>query len=262
MNKTSARIFLILGLVASIGPMALSQDQKAPVGQPVQGVPVADSKPRDRNILWKIVDNCLENKSNDDDYCEKCIEPLPTLLTKCDKASSSWDALTLCKKTLDVWENTSEFVALKDQKMCGCTDQNFVHGLVLPLTKVTGIEDVKDRPKDIWQFAWDEAVEKIDKKETIVLVANPRSKRTQDQLHIHIVRLADGARNKLNALEPRHVKKLDDVWTAATRHASDAGLSGHEYGIAVAYDPKSGEFLVVTVSGSAEERFAVSKCPL
>ena len=37
--------------------------------------------------------------------------------------------------------------------MCGCS-KDFIHGLAMPRSEVTGIEDIRRR-EEIWQFAWD-----------------------------------------------------------------------------------------------------------
>ena len=41
---------------------------------------------------------------------------------------------------------------VRDRKMCGCP-ADFVHGLTIPLRRVTGVEDPR-LPDDIWAFAW------------------------------------------------------------------------------------------------------------
>ena len=142
--------------------------------------------------------------------------------------------------------------------MCGCPD-GFVHGLALPLRKVTGVED-PSKPAGVWRFAWEEAAKKIGDKAAIVLAANPRSNRQQDQLHIHLVRLAEGAREKFLALQPARVESLDGVWAAAAKHAAAAGVPEGGYGVAVIYDPATGGFLVVATAGSAEAAFSAFRC--
>ena len=44
--------------------------------------------------------------------------------------------------------------------MCGCS-KDFIHGLAMPRSEVTGIEDIRRR-EEIWQFAWDTS-KKIDR---------------------------------------------------------------------------------------------------
>jgi CDP-diacylglycerol pyrophosphatase len=236
-----------------------STETRDPAGPGLADLESAEE--RDRDILWRVVDSCLEDVGAGENYCTKCPRPLPALITACFKEASEWDPITLCKKTLEVWGKTSEFVAVKDYKMCGCSHADFVHGLAMPRSKMTGVEDTAHHPKGVWQFAWDQARKKIGAEQSIVLIANPRAHRSQDQLHIHLVRLAEGARRKLDELHPKYVKSLDQVWSAASEHAASAGLSGTPHGIAVAYEPATGDFLVVAASGSPEALFAVHNCP-
>ena len=144
--------------------------------------------------------------------------------------------------------------------MCGCPG-GFVHGLAVPLGRVTGVEDPL-KPTGLWRFAWEEAVKRIgvQDRESIILAANPRALRTQDQLHIHLVRLADGARRKIMDLSPIHIKDLADVWSAAARHAAAGGLMEGGYGVAVVHDPVTDDFLVVTSAGSLEKLFSAFSC--
>jgi CDP-diacylglycerol pyrophosphatase len=220
----------------------------------------ADAKPgvSGRDILWRIVDNCLKDDGGAD-YCRDCPVPLPSHLAAC-ADSSGWDSAARCRKTTEVWDRTKEFVALRDMKMCGCPD-GFVHGLALPLRRVTGVEDPA-KPAGIWRFAWDEAVKKIGVRDqdAIVILANPRARRTQDQLHIHLVRWADGARRKFLDLRPVQLKDLSEVWTAAARHAAAAGLAQDGYGVAVAHDPSGGGFLVAATAESPEKAFSAFSC--
>jgi CDP-diacylglycerol pyrophosphatase len=212
----------------------------------------------DRGILWQIVDNCLKDGGGAN-YCKNCPAPLPSLLASCTDPSGL-DPQAICRETTEVWDQTSDFVAIRDQKMCGCPG-DFVHGLALPLRKVTGVED-PSKPAGIWQFAWDEAVKKIgaQDKDAILIAANPRAQRSQDQLHIHLVRLADGARQKILDLRPIHIKGLSDVWTAAARHAAAGGLAEDGYGVSVVYDSAAGDFLVATSAGSLEKAFSSFSC--
>ena len=211
----------------------------------------------DREILWKIVSNCLEQDHGIAEYCSKCPAPLAPLLASCTDASGL-DPVALCRKTTPVWDKTAEFVAFGDMKMCGCPD-GFVHGLALPLSKVTGVED-PSRPAGIWGFAFDEAAKKIGDKAAIVLVVNSRSHRQQDQLHIHLLRLAEGARDRFMKLQPVRVESLADVWAAAARHAAAAGSAEGGYGVAVIQDGPNGGFLVATTPDSPEWLFGAYRC--
>lgn len=212
----------------------------------------------DRDVLWKIVANCLDGDSGAD-YCRDCPAPLPSRLAQC-VDTSGLDPKTICRETTEVWDQTADFVALRDQKMCGCPD-GFVHGLALPLLKVTGVED-PSKPAGLWRFAWDEAVKKIgaQDKDAILLAANPRAQRTQDQLHIHLARLAEGARQRIMALRPLRIEDLSDVWATAARHAAAAGLAQDGYGVAVVYDSAADDFLVATSADNMEKAFSAFSC--
>ena len=244
MNRKSLVLVLICSLVlvflSSIGAAGYKQDGF------------------DRDILWKVVANCLKDDGSAD-YCRNCPAPLLPHLASCSEPSGLNPA-AICRKTTEVWDKTADFVALRDYKMCGCPS-GFIHGLALPLRKVTGVEDPA-RPAGIWRFAWDEAVKKIGsaERDAIVIAANPRARRTQDQLHIHLVRLADGARKKFLGLHPIRIRDLSDVWAVAAQHAAAGGIPEGGYGVAVAHDSAGDGFLVVASADSPEKLFSVFSC--
>src|SRR5262249_47882017 len=149
---------------------------------------------------------------------------------------------------------TAEFVAIRDIKMCGCPAA-FVHGLALPRFKVTGIEDPR-RPAGIWAFAWDVARNHIADERQIALVVNPPGERTQDQLHVHLVRLLPDARGWIASLRPVQAERLDQAWNVASRQAGGAT----DYGVLVARDEAGGGFLVVTDTRSPELQFTEALC--
>jgi CDP-diacylglycerol pyrophosphatase len=91
-----------------------------------------------------------------------------------------------CKKTNEVCSLNTKYVAIRDIKMCGYPI-DFVHGLAMLREVVTGVGD-PDREEGIWQFAWDKAMQRIEP-QSIALAINHKSQRTQNQLHIHLVRL-------------------------------------------------------------------------
>ena len=100
------------------------------------------------DILLDIVQNCLNTKA--ENYCLQCRSP---------QLSAHCSSQPTCTASIEVWAENSDFVAMRDIKMCGCP-ADFVHGLVLPKSVVTGVEDVR-RPDGIWQFAWDVALQRI-----------------------------------------------------------------------------------------------------
>ena len=76
---------------------------------------------------------------------------------------------------------------------------------------------------------------RIADEQQIALVVNPPGlERTQDQLHVHLVRLGPGARARLAADSPARTPDLDQVWDVAARHAAARGLA--TYGVLVMRD--------------------------
>jgi CDP-diacylglycerol pyrophosphatase len=103
-----------------------------------------------------------------------------------------------CRSTTHVWARSADrhAIVIRDLKMCqmeaGPHDARFVHGLAMPLTRVWGVEDEQlyaaPEQNGIWQLAWDAALAQGLREDEIALVANPPTVRSQNQLHIHIVR--------------------------------------------------------------------------
>ena len=197
-----------------------------------------------RNIIWEIISNCLN--PNIKDYCSRCLWPI---------APNNCTGDNSCLKTTEIWQKSSEYVVIRDRKMCGCPE-SFVHGLAIPLAKVTGVED-PERPAGIWKFAWNEAGKRIDDQAAIALVVNPPVSRSQDQLHVHIVRLRTDARLKLAKRKSVKFCCLEDAWRKASELASEEGLG--KYGVLVALAPEKG-FLVVVDKNSPEEMYTEERC--
>jgi len=197
-----------------------------------------------RDILWTILNTCLDPTTPD--YCTAC--PAPQIDSPCAAGKS-------CKETTEVWVETDAYVALRDRKMCGCPEE-FVHGLVLPRAKVTGVEDPQ-RPDGIWSFAWAIASARIDDESVRALAVNPTGRRDQDQLHVHVARLQKDARKRFEPARTCRVTSLDEVWRAASRTAKAAGLS--DYGVLVASHPEGG-FVVLVDTASVEKSYTVVRC--
>jgi CDP-diacylglycerol pyrophosphatase len=192
----------------------------------------------DRNILWHTISSCID--TSDKDYCSKCSSPRVEI-----------DCRT-CRNTTQVWAESKEFVAIRDRKMCDCP-QDFVHGLVIPRSRVTGVEDPL-RPDGIWQFAWD-AAQKLLIEGEIALVVNPKMDRSQDQLHVHLVRV----RRETLPSDPTRtviVQFLDRVWYEAARKA--AALEWKDYGVLVTKAAKG--YQVILDQGSPEDRYTQARC--
>ncbi|HYB43074.1 MAG TPA: CDP-diacylglycerol diphosphatase, partial [Candidatus Methylomirabilis sp.] len=107
------------------------------------------------------------------------------------------------------------------------------------------------------RFAWEAARTRIPEEAEIALAVNPPSERTQDQLHVHLVRLLPGARARVDALRPRPVEHLEEVWSAAAQHASSRGLAA--YGVIVVRGAGE-EWVVAADGGSPEARFTIALC--
>ena len=196
-----------------------------------------------RDILFNIVNQCLNTQVTD--YCNRCQSP---------KQEAVCEGKTTCKATIEIWNDTNEFLAMRDIKMCGC-DADFVHGLVIPKAKVTGVEDA-NRPEAIWAFAWNEALRLIEQSE-IALAVNPQFKRSQDQLHIHIVRLKTDTKARLNAQPLINVKDLNSVWSVAQRAADERRYS--DYGVLV-FAAAGGGFKLVVTQDSPEHLYTQVRC--
>jgi CDP-diacylglycerol pyrophosphatase len=194
------------------------------------------------DILLHIVTQCADPTIQD--YCNQCMSP--RLEGHC--------GVSECKKTTEVWAMNDQYLAMRDIKMCGCP-ASFVHGLALPRSVITGVEDPK-KPEEIWQFAWDQAMKKMEP-ESIALVVNPRGFRSQNQLHIHLLRLSSKAREKLSQNAPIILENLDRVWSSARQSATSKGLN--DYGVIVV-QTKDQKFMVVTTEYSPEGAFTQWRC--
>lgn len=196
-----------------------------------------------RDILGRIVAHCLDLSVPD--YCVRCPAPLRGQCALDDD----------CRRTAEVWAQTDEYVVIRDIKMCGCP-ADFVHGLAMPRAPVSGVEDPK-RPAALWPFAWAVARQRIPEEMEIGLAVNPDHLRSQDYLHIHLVRLRQDARTRLASRNPLRVERLEEVWDAAARHAAALGL--RSYGVIVARAP-DGNFLVAADDRSTEREFTQYVC--
>src|SRR5262245_41270821 len=151
------------------------------------GNPAAAELRAPPNALWDIVSTCIDRDGGapKTHYCE------------CEAFARSCCYERATPNAVVVWAETSEFVAIRDLKMCGCAT-GFVAGLALPRTLVTGIEDPA-RPEGIWPFAWAVARDRISEELEIGLVINSIEARSQNQMHVHMLRLKPGARDVLEA---------------------------------------------------------------
>ena len=195
------------------------------------------------DILLNIATQCINPKTQN--YCNQCVSP---------RIDSSCGNPQDCKNTTEVWSENEQFVSIRDIKMCGCS-KDFIHGLTMPRSEVTGIEDIR-RQEEIWQFAW-ETSKKIIEPDLIALVVNPKSHRSQNQLHVHLVRIDPKVKNKFNAYIFTYVKNLDHVWETAEKLAAKNSLI--DYGILVTR-ATSNQFTVLITPNSPESEFTIWKC--
>lgn len=197
----------------------------------------------DDDPLWRIVSRCLDPSVRD--YCQACNKPL---------AGSPCVEGRPCANTTEVWEETADYVAMRDMKMCGCPD-GFVHGLAMPRARITGIEDPR-RPDGIWAFAWNAARQRIGDPRDIALVVNSPRVRSLNQLHVHLLRLRADARAEFTAENSVPVESLADVWHVAAKKAG----GGTDYSILVAAADAGGYVVVIDKQKSPEKRFARATC--
>jgi len=195
------------------------------------------------DILLHIVSQCIDLSKNG--YCTNCMLP---------RADAMCGASTECNKSNEVWALSAKYVAIRDIKMCGCPT-GFIHGLTMPRDIVTGVEDER-REEDIWQFAWDVGAERIDSK-SLALVVNPKSERTQNQLHVHMLKLEKNAREKFPGYSHAYIQSLDQVWGSAQRMAVAGGLN--DYGVLVAKE-SAAQYIVVITRHSPEGAFTIWNC--
>src|SRR5262245_50152907 len=78
-------------------------------------------------VLYTIARKCVNTEAAD--YCGTC--PFPRT-SYCPNVSE-------CDKTTEVWAGGQRYVAIRDKTMCSCPQ--VMHGLVIPLGAVSGIED-------------------------------------------------------------------------------------------------------------------------
>ncbi len=195
------------------------------------------------DILLEIVQNCLNIKTTN--YCQQCRAP---------QLSANCPGISSCSSSIEVWAENDDFVAIRDIKMCGCPS-DFVHGLVLPKSVVTGIEDDR-RSDEIWQFAWNVAEQRMPIQE-IALAVNPKSKRSQNQLHVHLVRLKSDLNPKLKSSWVGTTEDLSQIWSLASQAAQARQMT--EYGVLVTHSPQGG-YRVALTSDSPEWEFTQAIC--
>ncbi|HXX54043.1 MAG TPA: hypothetical protein VEI28_05675, partial [Thermodesulfovibrionales bacterium] len=82
--------------------------------------------------------------------------------------------------------------------------------------------------------------------------------RTQDQLHVHIVRLNDAGHGLIRSRDVSSLRNLANVWNKVDELAKEKGFD--HYGVLVARSPAGG-FIVFVSNGNLEHDYSISKCP-
>jgi len=195
------------------------------------------------DTLLHIVQACIDPSTRN--YCAQCRLPQKT---------AGCLAAPTCRSTVEIWAADDEFVAIRDIKMCGCPD-DFVHGLVLPKATITGVED-PNKPDSIWLFSWRVALSRMSE-EDIALVVNPRLRRTQNQLHVHLVRLKPESRSQFGLHMFGETSDISSVWQIA-QQAADARKMA-DFGVLV-FRTSPDNFGVVISSDSLEGLYTQAVC--
>ncbi|CAM3821816.1 CDP-diacylglycerol diphosphatase [Polynucleobacter arcticus] len=195
------------------------------------------------DVLLNVATKCVDSKVKN--YCGDCVSP---------RMDAYCDGANVCNKTIDVWSENSQFVAIREAKMCGCP-KGFIHGLAMPRVPITGVEDPKRR-EEIWVFAWKAAKDQI-KTGSIALAANPKTYRSQNQLHIHLARLDENAAAKFSQYSHAYVDDLTNVWGVADRIASKSNLK--VYGVLVTQSAP-GQYMILVTPESPEKEFLIWSC--
>lgn len=235
----AAVLLFALLLIALLTTTALASDPP-PLGTPA---PHADA-------LWRIVSSCIDGE----DGLSFC---------KCPAFNRSCCERTATPNADVVWAESADFVAIRNMSMCGCGG-DFVAGLALPRARITGIEDPK-RPDGIWPFAWDVARKHIPETSEIALVINPPEDRTQNQMHVHIVRLTPKGRAQIDTSTTGDdtigltLPDLRGVFTAAVEKLGPERIGG--WGIIVTPWPAGG-YRAVLVDEQSPESFTEHACAL
>jgi CDP-diacylglycerol pyrophosphatase len=200
------------------------------------------------SALWTIVSRCVDRQTAA--YCS-----CPPFELSCCGNPSTPDADV-------VWARTPDFVVIRDLRMCGCPP-GFVSGLAMPVTRVSGIEDPR-RPEGIWPFAWEAARARIPDEQAIGLVLNPPDARTQNQMHVHLLRLRAEVRPWLDGDAPAPpgvqvipVQDLDAVFAAVQARVGADHM--RDTGVLVARGRRGGWRAVLT-DRTSPQAFTLNRC--
>jgi CDP-diacylglycerol pyrophosphatase len=210
-GPTGVRRFLAASTLAVLAIFAATSGEARAAGGKCAG---RESNPD--CVLYLLARKCIDTSAPD--YCTACPSP----------RAGYCPSPATCDTTTEVWTGTTRYVAIRDKTMCSCPD--VVHGLVMPLGAVSGIED-PDRPPSIWSFAWSVSKAAGFAEEQTVLIANPPDHRSQSQLHIHVLPIDPAKSGPLETTVMAEVWDLNGVWQSADVLAAAKGLKS--YGILV-----------------------------
>lgn len=215
------------------------------------GPTVEPSEPRadsQRNALWRIVHDCVNGGE---------------LSCACPELRLSCCGETQARAGGAIWALSEDFVAIRNMMACGC-EPELVWGLAMPRSPVRGIED-PERPSGIWPFAWAVATERIDDSDAIALVLNPRTRRSQDQMHVHILRLSDFGRQTLANLHDspaaaRRVPlaRLEDAFRLAESTVGESALP--RTGMLVVRDRAGHGWTLLLLDDQSPKVFTITSC--
>jgi CDP-diacylglycerol pyrophosphatase len=219
-----------------------------------------------RDILWDIISNCMGPDAAS--HAQQCRAPRKPPLSA-QRFDSVAAARAYCRSGSDVWaEEPGQLIAIRDIKMCACPDNGtFIHGLAMPMNKVPGVEG-PNRPAGIFQFAWQAGLARVGaaQKDQLALAVNSRGLRSQDQLHVHIVRLRPDfaqyvAEHPRQVLRTVHLQDLNEVWREAPLPA-EAVNAFHDFGLLITSDGAAGYVLrIIHPAASPEDEYTQWSCP-
>jgi len=219
------------------------------------------------DILWRIVSNCLGADAAA--RAQACPAPRQVVPLAEMRFADTAEATRACRRGTEVWDEAPErFVAIRDIKMCACPEnRDFLHGLALPYARVHGVESAQ-RPDGIWAFAWQVGIARLGAagRASLALAVNPTARRTQDQLHVHIVRLREDYLRRLQehpeyVLSTVRLKDLNEVWRAAPPPQGTVAPFT-DFGLLLVSDGADGYLLrVVSAQVSPEDEYTQWRCP-
>jgi hypothetical protein len=204
----------------------------------------------DRLAIFEAIERCPG---------EACIQCAGKDLVTC-------GAGTDCRTRTVEWARNADFVAIRDLEMCEAPEPTgLIHGLAIPIKRVEGSE-APHPPPGIWAFAWDVAKLAIgaENEDQIALLVNPCgprradgtcSTRSQDQLHVHILRFCEGRKDEALA-GAKPIAHLDEAWARASAEIIPGGLESGTDGVLVA--KRGGAYLVAVHKGNVAKRFTSS----